>query len=128
MNRRTATGLIMLGGTGFLFGCRQHALAPSASRLAPLDMVVSNNGTSAPPNFHGYADAGDNLIRTMRNFGLNPEPIPAGSLGVGSYRLSAPSEFGWIFAVQNVVFGSDATNIMLAQDQLWAAYRKLSLG
>jgi hypothetical protein len=102
--------------------------APSASRLAPLDLVVSSNGTTAPPTYHGYASGGENLIAAMRSAGLNPEPILPGNLGVGTYRFSITPEFGWILAVNNTVFGSDAANVTLGQDQLWAAYKKLSLG
>lgn len=128
MNRRRATALIALSSTGFLFGCRQQTLSPSASRLQPLDIIVSGNGNLSEPAYHSYANGGESLIQAMRNFGLSPELIPARMLGAGTFRLSSPSEFGWIFAVENVVFGQDASSITLSHDQLWAAYRKRSLG
>jgi hypothetical protein len=108
--------------------CGKTPNAPGTSRLQPLDLVVSNKGTSAPPTFQGYANGGESLLAAMRNAGLNPLPIPRGFLGAGSFGFSVPSEFGWIFAVDNAVFGSDAGSVTLGQNQIWAAYRKLSVG
>jgi hypothetical protein len=131
VNRRTATELIIVGGTGLLTGCApQSVVAPNSSRLEPLSQVVgvlAGKNIVAPPAYHGYANAAENLIQAIRDAGLDPQLILAGILGRGTFSLG-PSAFGWMFAIQNVVFGTDAAGMTLGADQLWAAYRKLSLG
>jgi hypothetical protein len=128
---KKAVGLLGIGFVLSKCSSSPTTVAPSSSRLAPLDLVVgvaSGKSINAPPTYNGYANGGESLLAAMRNAGLDPTPILRGFLGAGSFGFSVPSEFGWIFAVQNSVFGSDAGSVLLGQDQLWAAYKKLSVG
>jgi hypothetical protein len=134
VNRRRALELITIGGVGLIISDCTQGLpsAPTANHLQPLNMVVSSNGTMAAPQYYGYANGGESLIQAMENSGLTPQHITSG-LGVGTYGFATPSQYGWLFAVQNNrlgsnMLGSDAAGVMLEPNQLWAVYKKMSDG
>lgn len=108
-------------------GLQSSPASPSTSRLEPWDKVISpKNATVAVLRYRGYARGNQRLLQAMLDTGLNPQLRSAG-YGEGTWEIS-DATFGWVFCVQNDVFDADLTSVTLGNDDLWAAYEKLSEG